>query len=485
MTRVYRGRRPVLLLLLLLLLLTITAFTALTGADVEEEARFTLHIRAGAALTPHKLTVLRQDAAVDAALRFCRDLLLGGRDEGDARDQANLHACVHTVGPAVQRRMDWAHAKRSFMPVAHEKEALVRAVEFDAATPRFGANSPTELRAGVNFLRRHGYAVFKNVGTPQQVDTGVDLMWDYLEALGVGIQRSAPSTWDSIPTNEYGILLQFGIGQSDAMWHIRSLANVHKIFSAVWGTEELIVDFGGAVIFRPLVPNCTAQRWRTAESWFHVDQNAKSRPGMQTIQGAFMLSNQTPDTGGLIIIPESWKHHEGLVHRATKYWGVNDDNNHFLLVPPGDKVLAVRPRFVAAEEGDLVLWDSRTVHCNTAGTSVLTESKEVEEEEEVVVVTSGSISTTADWQSMAAPATHHGSRCNASTAFANITRLKRLAALVSMAPRSMATEQVLVQRRQAVRHGQTTTHWPFLFVADDPGPLQDIALSPIQEKLIG
>ena len=83
------------------------------------------------------------------------------------------------------------------------------------------------------------------------------------------------------------------------------------------------------------------------------------------------------------------------------------------------------------------------------------------------------------------PATHR-SGCNLSTAFVNITRLKRLAALVSMAPRSMATDQVLAQRRQAVRHGQTTTHWPFLFVADDPGPLrQDISFSPLQEKLIG
>ena len=74
-------------------------------------------------------------------------------------------------------------------------------------------------------------------------------MWDYLESLEVGIRREDPLTWDNIPTNEYGILLQFGIGQSPAMWHVRTLPNVHKVFAAAWGTEELIVDFGGAVIF--------------------------------------------------------------------------------------------------------------------------------------------------------------------------------------------------------------------------------------------
>ena len=55
-----------------------------------------------------------------------------------------------------------------------------------------------------------------------------------------------------------------------------------------------------------------------------------------------------------------------------------------------------------------------------------------------------------------------------------------------MAPRSMATEHVLAQRRQAVKRGQTTTHWPFLFVADDPGPVNDdYVLTPLQKDLIG
>ena len=42
-----------------------------------------------------------------------------------------------------------------------------------------------------------------------------------------------------------------------------------------------------------------------------------------------------------------------------------------------------RPRFVAAQAGDLVVWDSRTVHCNTIGlASVKGDSKDGEEEEE-------------------------------------------------------------------------------------------------------
>ena len=59
---------------------------------------------------------------------------------------------------------------------------------------------------------------------------------------------------------------------------------------------------------------------------------------MQTLQGAFMLTHQTPETGGLVVIPNSWMHHDSLTNRATAYWGMNDEDNHFLLVPPEDEI---------------------------------------------------------------------------------------------------------------------------------------------------
>ena len=475
---------------MLMTLLGISLICVVTSqVDSSRDVWFTLHVRVGESLRPYKLVVFHNDTTAKvAAMRFCQSLLhssLATAGE-EYNHQANVNHCIKTLSPGIERRMLWAQEKRSFMPVPHQRE-LLRSVDFNANTPRFNANSPTGLLAGVEFLRHHGYAVFKDVATSNQVSRAIDLMWDYLESLSVGIRRDTPHTWDNIPANEYGILLQFGIGQSDAMWYIRTLPIVHKVFAAVWGTDELIVDFGGAVIFRPLVPNCTAQKWRTAESWFHTDQNARSRPGMQTVQGAFMMTRQTPETGGLVVVPESWKHHEDLCNRATAYWGAGDDNNHFLLVPPGDELLHwndsgnSRPRFVNAEKGDLVLWDSRLVHCNTIGTHALSVAKRN-------VAKKGVNSFQMDETGIrdSTSSIHHNeSSCKLESAWANITGLKRLAALVSMAPRSMATETVLAQRWQAVRRGQTTTHWPFLFVADDPGPLRDVALSPLQKRLIG
>ena len=73
--------------------------------------------------------------------------------------------------------------------------------------------------------------------------------------------------------------------------------------------------------------------------------------------------------------------------------------------------------------------------------------------------------------------------CNVTSHVPN--QLQRLVGLVSMSPRAFASEEVLVQRRKAVHLGQTTTHWPHLFVADDPGPWEEKELTELQTRLIG
>ena len=155
------------------------------GVAWDDEVRFMLHIRVGQTLSPRKLKVLRKDTAFEASLRFCNELL--AHKPSDRDRQASIDACVQSVGPAVARRLRWAREKEFFMPVRHNK-SLPRSVDFDAETPRFDANSPMELRDGIKFLRENGYAVFRGVGTPRHVDTGVNLMWDYLESLEVGIR---------------------------------------------------------------------------------------------------------------------------------------------------------------------------------------------------------------------------------------------------------------------------------------------------------
>ena len=409
---------------------------------------FTINIRIHPNnLIPHQVKYYTNDTPTTSATRFCQQV---------TQLPPTPH-CLNVVTTAIKKRIAWS---TSYQQVAHNI-SLLQSIDFNRPPPRFNVNNSTTLQQGVRYLEQHGYVVFSNVANSKQVQQSKALFWKFMQRFNAF--KDQPLTWDNIPSNDYGIILQFGIGQSDFMWYVRTLPNVMKTFASVWDTKDLIVDFGGAVVLRPIT-NCTAKKWRTMESWYHVDQNAESKPGLQTIQGSLILSNQTKANGGLVVIPSSWKDHDGLSRRANRHWNVNDYNNHFLLVPQKDPIFdQEKPLFVAAEPGDLVLWDSRTVHCNTIGEKVRA-LKNLENVENVEIdIELDEASETCDVPD----------------------ELQRLVALVSMAPRAFASDEVLKERRKGVYHDQTTTHWPHLFAADDPAVYRDRELSELQRRLIG
>jgi len=134
---------------------------------------------------------------------------------------------------------------------------------------------------------------------------------------------------------------------------------VRKVFAELWGTERLVVSFDGAGMFRPYGLN---RKWKpTKKNWYHLDQ-AHQKRGLHCIQGLVTLKDATEETGSLVVVPRSHRFHNDILSR---YKG---DKSNFLSVKVNDRVLTegdIGPRMVKARAGDLVLWDSRTVHCNT------------------------------------------------------------------------------------------------------------------------
>jgi hypothetical protein len=449
------------LLQLLLLLFHITT-------SMKPKLLFTLNIRVNGFMIPKQVRYTSTDTPHTAAGRFC--LRITGKKD---------LSCMQTVFSAIHGRLRWANDDENYQPVHH---SISLPVDFNHPPPRFDISSENDVFNGVSFLQNEGYAVFKNVADNEQVQKSINLFWKFMGKFDV--IENFPSTYDNIPSNEFGIILQYGIGQSEFMWNIRTLPNVHKAFTAVWNNSDLITDFGGAVVLRP-INNCTAGKWRTAESWYHVDQNGKSRSGLQTIQGSLILTNQTRKTGGLVVLPKSWKYHNQLSERASMHWNVSNDS-HFLLVPKNDEIFNHytrnnQPLFVSAEPGDLVLWDSRTVHCNTIGESITNASADQawERKRKTDEVLTAEVTPRMDEEHVFL---EREEQCNWG---GGSKKLQRLVALVSMCPRSFATEDVLIQRRKAVHRQQTTTHWPQLFVADDPGEVLEKTLTEWQQKLIG
>ena len=289
--------------------------------------------------------------------------------------------------------------------------------------PRFKSGDPE----GVNYLEEHGYVVIANALTAEQSTEALNLLWDYLEGLDTGIDRNSRDTWDNDrwPTAVHGgILPGHGIGHSAAQWYIRDIPAVKDAFAAVWDDDELLVSFDGVALWRPWTYN---ENWKTnrGPSWMHIDQHPIGRPGKHCVQGLVNLLPSSPATGGNVMIPGS---HKRFAHLAEDYperlSRIHPKIDHFRF-PKDDPLLAdAEPIICHMEAGDMMLWDSRTIHCSSPG-----------------------LETPADDQ-----------------------QLFRAASLICMMPKAKSNADVIAKRKAAVNTLTSTTNWSDRFINADEFP---------------
>lgn len=289
--------------------------------------------------------------------------------------------------------------------------------------PRFEPGSA----AGVDYLDEHGFVIFANALDADESTHALNLLWDYLEGLQTGIDRTDPDTWGDgrWPTAVHGgILPSFGIGHCAAQWYIRDVDAVKDSFAAVWDTDDLLVSFDGVTIWRPWTRN---PNWLTnrGSSWLHIDQHPIGRPGKHCVQGLVNLLPTSEATGGNVVVPGSHRRFEEIPQLYTdRLARIHPSIDHFRF-PNDDPLLADSPPVMChMEAGDLLLWDSRTIHCSSPG---LTEP-------------------------------------------ANDTDLLRAASLICMMPRAKSNAEVIAQRKSAVANMTSTTNWSDCFVDADQFP---------------
>ena len=133
--------------------------------------------------------------------------------------------------------------------------------------------------------------------------------------------------------------------------------NVKKVYARIWRNEQLLVSFDGCGVFRDWRYNPT---WKTNGGWNHVDQNPKEKPGRCCIQGFVSLTDQNEKTGGLIVYPRTHL-------RFTELSSITKNSSDFVRIPNNHSIMD-QGKLIHCRAGDLVLWDSRTVHCNTPAT---------------------------------------------------------------------------------------------------------------------
>lgn len=348
------------------------------------------------------------------------------------------------------------------------------------APPRFdvGTNSilvdDELLKERENFnahLHNYGYAVVANVATSANVKEAHSHFWDFCEHAKPSIRRTDPQTWvepNWLPSPDTGIFAAMGFNHDKFCWNTRMLPAVRETFSLIWGclASELIVSFDGGNAFRPwsLDPS-----WATKGGWWHVDQNScigPSRQGKVCVQGVVLYTDANDTTGGLCVIPGSHLHHTDVCARAP---GANAVLMDYVEIPVDDPVMSLPKHLIHAKAGDLIVFDSRTVHCNTPALTLNRCSSPTNCPNDIPGCTMFSESATLIEK---LPCDHSFCQAGGVTVtscqhqdrecFLDLGHptLLRLASYVCMLPRSHAVTSVLTQRQQAFINRIPTSHWP-------------------------
>ncbi|GAA5869113.1 hypothetical protein JCM8547_008700 [Rhodosporidiobolus lusitaniae] len=278
-------------------------------------------------------------------------------------------------------------------------------------------------------LEENGWAVVKGA-VPAERAAG------YAEAAErwatqFGWKKEDRSTWrtECLPVGDAGLVNLYGSSHEKWVWEARLEPEVAETFEELWGEKELIVSFDAINFSVPVGPHARTDIEPT-KPWPHIDQQPapEDRPALQfeLAQGLLAMTPSGPNDGGLVVLSKSHK----LVKRFFDETGVKQEQdwghrNYYTFTPEDIKWFQQQPGVeeikVETQPGDLILWDSRTIHWNRTPTA---------EQVRVVVY-------------------------------------------VCMCPKRMANKEVLEKRKECFEKRLATTHWPAPFVVvplDEYGP---------------
>jgi hypothetical protein len=338
--------------------------------------------------------------------------------------------------PELQKRIDRINYLKSIAgpPLTPKEELNLLDV---TPSPRFTYDDPEMVK----YLDEYGYVVVNLQTSTSTLNELKNKLWNYLEKNFIGWKRNCPETWknDTVPniwSPDKGIIFGNGIGHSDFLWSIRALSGVKESFAKIWNDDDLLTSFDGGNIFRPwnvkkdiadsANDNETTKlssmysSWKTSGGWWHVDQGSGKLGRRHAVQGLFSLYGANASTGGLCVMPKSQSRHDEVCQDSVS------SRDYVSVQPYLPGYATMHRKLVCCEPGDLILWDSRTIHCNTPAHEPLQDHDPNE--------------------------------------------LLRAVGYVCMTPRSMATPEVLAMRKEAYNYEVTTSHWPHVY---HPGQAND------------
>jgi ectoine hydroxylase-related dioxygenase (phytanoyl-CoA dioxygenase family) len=275
----------------------------------------------------------------------------------------------------------------------------------------------TQKKEIKNYLATNGYVVVKEVADKERIEKAKLEFWDWATHFSKKLKKEDITTWDTeFVGNKYNGICHY-INHSEFVWNTRLLPKIKQTFSAIWDTDDLIVSFDAGNAYRPWKYN---KKWVTTGGWWHVDQNdttGKHKKGMVCVQGLVSYYDATEETGGFCLIPQSHRQFEEVCKRAS----CSKMNEDYIPLDPIEEPLlqSGKGMLLCVQAGDLILWDSRTIHCNTPALVNIEEDK-----------------NNQNWD------------------------IIRLISYVCMIPFSHASSEVIESRKEGFKLKKPTSHWP-------------------------
>jgi ectoine hydroxylase-related dioxygenase (phytanoyl-CoA dioxygenase family) len=280
------------------------------------------------------------------------------------------------------------------------------------------------------FLETQGYVVLQQALATQEVEHARSLLWNEIESAG-DISRYDMKTWQTF--NQHGRVFRSRSGitaalaQTEGAWYVRGRPKVKQAFARIWDTQDLLVSMDGVIVWRPWWASDDGTWVPICES-IHLDQNPFHKPAKESVQGMVPLLPVTGDVGGLMVCPGT--HLEPAKVRFRRKYPEMAQRGHFCPLGRRDK-LWKKTMLLLADPGDLVLWDSRTVHGGLVGKGPTNHTNQDEKKQKT------------DEKKSACPPS-----------------LARMAVPVCMTPERFASEEALTNRLAGFVHGTSFNHTP-------------------------
>lgn len=210
-------------------------------------------------------------------------------------------------------------------------------------------------------LAKNGYAVVKGAIPHARAVSYQQKAFEWLKSFDTGLDLEKPETWikENLPVqSKINTFATYGVPHERFMWEARMEPGILKPFETLWGTDELLASFDSLNITFPNRKDVPRK-----PAWEHIDQSPLRR-GLHCVQGIINLSTSGPEDGGLVVYPGSHLLNDEFFDTQTdkttwepldRYMFSKDQLYWFA-------ERNIKPFKVCADVGDLIMWDSRTVH---------------------------------------------------------------------------------------------------------------------------